>query len=161
MRTSENESEKAGLISGKIINGWWRIWVVISCIWIIFAVVYSVAGWIDEGLNKDTAKHHQIYQQLDYTNKSIVFEIESQAPATDIQRVEIINEDIIIPFKPGIAENKMLEFADLYCKIGNQIQSGNRTKYILIALTFLILPPFLIAAIGVSVGWIVKGFKNN
>ena len=160
MSTFENESGKAELKSGKIINGWWRIWVVISCIWIIFAVVYSVAGWIDEGLNKDTAKHHQIYQQLDYTNKSMVFEIENQAPATDIQRVEIINEDIIIPFKPGIAENKMLEFADLYCKIGNQIQSGNRTKYILIALTFLIIPPITLYILGVSIAWIIIGFKS-
>ena len=159
MSTSESESGKAGLKSGKIITGWWRIWVVISSIWIIFVVVYSVAGWLDEGLNKETAKHHQIYQKLDYTNKSIVFEIEIQSPATDIHRVEIINEDIIIPFKPGIAENKMLEFADLYCKIGNQIQSENRTKYILIALTFLIIPPITLSILGVSIAWIIKGFK--
>ena len=159
MSTSASESGKAGLKSVKIINGWWRIWVVISSIWIIFVVVYSVAGWLDEGLNKETAKHHQIYQKLDYTNKSIVFEIEIQSPATDIHRVEIINEDIIIPFKPGIAENKMLEFADLYCKIGNQIQSENRTKYILIALTFLIIPPITLYILGVSIAWIIKGFK--
>ena len=160
MNTSQIQSEKLDLKSKKKINGWWRLWVVFSCIWIIFATTYAVAGWFDEGLNKETAKHHQIYQQLDYTNKSIVFEIESQAPATDIQRVEIINEDIIIPFKPGIAENKMLEFADLYCKIGNQIQSGNRIKYISIALTFLIIPPITLSILGISIAWIIKGFKS-
>ena len=160
MSTSEIESGKAGLKSGKIITGWWRIWVVISSIWIIFVVVYSVAGWFDDGLNKETAKHHQIYQKLDYTNQSIVFEIEIQAPATDIQRVEIINEDIIIPFKPGIAENKMLEFADLYCKIGNKIQSENRTKYILIAFTLLIIPPITLYILGISIAWIIRGFKS-
>lgn len=90
----------------------------------------------------------------------IVFEGESQAPPTDIQRVEIINEDIIIPFKPGIAENKMLEFADLYCKIGNQIQSENRIKYFSIALTFIIIPPITLSILGVSIAWIIKGFKN-
>ena len=160
MSISEEGKIKFIVVTANKLNGWWRIWIVASVIWIVFAISYAIAGWFDEGLNKETAKHYQIYQQLDYTNKSIVFEIESQAPATDIQRVEIINEDIIIPFKPGIAENKMLEFADLYCKIGNQIQSGNRIKYISIALTFLIIPPITLSILGISIAWIIKGFKS-
>ena len=76
MSTSEIESGKAGLQSGKRINGWWRLWIVVSLIWLIFAISYAISGWFDEGLNKETAKHHQIYQKLDYTNKSIVFEID-------------------------------------------------------------------------------------
>lgn len=141
------------------LNGWWRLWVVVSCTWIIFSISYAVAGWFDDGLNKEVAKHYEIYKKLDSTNRVIVFESENQAPATDIQRVEIINEDVIIPFKPGIAENKMIEFAELYCKIGNQIQSKNRINYILIALTFLIIPPITLAILGVSIAWIIKGFK--
>ena len=60
------------------LNGWWRLWVVVSCIWIIFATTYAVAGWFDDGLNKEVAKHHQIYQQFDSTNKAMIFENEGQ-----------------------------------------------------------------------------------
>jgi hypothetical protein len=160
MSTSEIEPAKIDLKTTKKLNGWWRIWIVVSIIWIIFAVAYAIAGWFDDGLNKETAKHYQIYQNLDSTNKLMVFESEIQSPAEDIQRVQLITENIIIPFKPGIQEKSMLEFAELYCKIGNQIQFGNRSKFILIALTFCIIPPSTLFILGKSIAWIIKGFKS-
>jgi hypothetical protein len=142
------------------LNGWWRLWVVVSCIWIIFATTYAVAGWFDDGLNKEIAKHDQIYQQFDSTNKAMIFENEGQSSGKNPIIVEIKDEANLIYFKPEIEESKMLEFTRMYCKIGNKIQYGNRIKYISIALTLIIIPPITLSILGVSIAWIIKGFKS-
>ena len=160
MSTFENESGKAELKSGKIINGWWRIWVVISCIWLLVVVSYSTKKWFESGLNNEIAKNYQIYKKLDSNNKELIFENEKQAYGKNPRIVEITDEDNIINFKSEIEESKMLEFTRMYYKLGKSIQFKIRSEYILIKSIQLIIPPIIIAALGKSIAWIIKGFKS-
>jgi len=157
---NQNDILLATIENTKKLNGWWRIWVVISSIWIIFAIAYAVAGWFDDRLNKELAKHYQIYQQFDSTNKAMVFENEYQSSGKNPIIVQIKDELNLIYFKPEIEESKMLEFTRMYCEIGNKIQNKNRIKYISIALTLIIAPPITLSIIGFSIAWIIRGFNS-
>ena len=159
MSTFENESGKAELKSGKIINGWWRLWIVVSLIWLIFAISYAIAGWFDEGLNKEFANHNQILNQINPDKKKIIVENYKPNSGINVKRVEMVDSDRIINFKSDAEENEMVEFGGFYFETGKSMQFKKRTDYILIALAIFTLPPIIIAVLGKSIAWIIKGFK--
>ena len=160
MSTPEIESAKIDLKTTKKLNGWWRLWIVLSCIWLLFVASYSTAKWFKDGLNKEIPKHYQIYQKLDSTNKLMVFESEKQSNGKNPRIVEIPNADDLIYFKSEIEESKMLEFTRMYYKLVKSIQFKMRSESILIKSIQLIIPPIIIAALGKSIAWIIKGFKS-
>ena len=159
MSTSEIESAKIDLKTTKKLNGWWRLWIVVSIIWIIFAVAYAIAGWFDDGLNKEFANHQQILTQINPDKKKIIVENYEPNSGINVKHVEMVDSDRIINFKSDVEENKMVEFGDFYFETGKSIQLKKRTDYILIALAIFTLPPIIIAALGKSIQWIIKGFK--
>ena len=61
MSTSQNESGKAELKSGKRINGWWRLWIVISSIWTISVLIYSTTRWFNDLIFPRIELEHIIY----------------------------------------------------------------------------------------------------
>ena len=159
MSTSEIESGKAGLQSGKRINGWWRLWIVVSLIWLIFAISYAIAGWFDEGLNKEFANHNKILNQINPDKKKIIVENYKPNSGINVKRVEMVDSDRIINFKSDAEENEMVEFGGFYFETGKSIQFKKRTDYILIVLAIFTLPPIIIAVLGKSIAWIIKGFQ--
>lgn len=159
MITSENESSIIDLKNKKKLNGWWRLWIVVSLIWIVFAISYAIAGWFDEGLNKEFANHHQILTQINPDKKKIIVENYKPNSGVNVKRVEMVDSDRIINFKSDAEENEMVEFGGFYFETGKSMQFKKRTDYILIALAIFTLPPIIIAVLGKSIAWIIKGFK--
>ena len=160
MSTSEIESANIDLKSRSGINGWWRIWIVVSTIWFLIVISYCTINWFEEKLDKEVANHYKIIESLDVEYRRMILQHFEKKTGVDVQRVEFPNGQMV-DFKLPIDENKMNDFGKIYWESGKSIQFNNRKNFISISLSFLILPPFAIAAIGVSVGWIVKGFKNN
>ena len=160
MSTSEIESANIYLKPEKKINGWWRLWIVVSTIWFLIVISYCTMNWFEEKLDQEVANHYKIIESLDVEYRRMILQHFEKKTGVDVQRVEFPNGQMV-DFKLPIDETKMNDFGKIYWESGKSIQFHNRKNFILISLSFLILPPFAIAAIGVSVGWIVKGFKNN
>jgi hypothetical protein len=43
------------------LNGWWRLWVVVSCIWTISVVIYSTTAWFNDFYFPRIELEHIIY----------------------------------------------------------------------------------------------------
>jgi hypothetical protein len=159
MSTSEIESAKIDLKTTKKLNGWWRLWVVVSTIWFLIVISYGTISWFEEKLDKEVAKHYKIIESLDVEYQRMILQHFEKKTGVDVQRVEFPNGQMV-DFKLPIDENKINDFGKMYWESGKSIQFRDRTNFGLIGLSFLILPPITIAIIGKSIAWIVKGFKS-
>ena len=160
MSTSENESSIIDLKNKKKLNGWWRLWIVSSIIWIIFAISYSIVRWFDDGLNQEIANHHQILNQIKFDKKQIIVENYEPNSGINVKPVELVDLNRVINFKSDAEINKIEEFIDFYVENGKSMQIKKRTDYILIALAVFTLPPIIIVVLVKSIAWIIKGFKS-
>ena len=160
MSTYENESSIIDLKNKKKINGWWRLWIVSSIIWIIFAISYAIVRWFDHGLNKEIANHHQILNQINLDKKQIIVENYEPNSGVNVKPVKLVDLDRVINFKSDAERNKIEEFIDFYVENGKSMQIKKRTDYILIALAVFILPPIIIVVLVKSIAWIITGFKS-
>lgn len=160
MSTSEIESAKIYLKTKPKLNGWWRLWIVFSVIWIVLSISYAIAGWFDEGLNKQFPNHKQILSHINLDKKKIIVENYKPNSGINVKQVEILDSDRIINFKSDVEENKMVEFGGFYFETGKSMQFKKRSEYIIIALAIFTLPPIIIAVLGNSIAWILKGFKS-
>jgi hypothetical protein len=162
MSTSENESGKAELKSGKIINGWWRIWIVFSTIWVSLVLFKSITEWFEYGLNAEISpSQYSIYEEIDSQNKSLIFESQEQAKGSKFKEAEIINHGSIILFKSNATEEQMREFVKSYCNIGRSLQFKKRRDYILFGSGLIFIPPMILLISGKTIAWIISGFKSH
>lgn len=160
MSSSEIESGKTASKSRSGINGWWRIWIVVSTIWFLIVISYSTINWFEEKLDKEVANHYKIIESLDVESRKLIVADYENNTGIDVQRVEFPNGQIV-DFKSPIDENKLNDLGALYWESGKSIQKKNRIKFISFAFVAILLPPILFSFIGVSIAWIIKGFRQN
>ena len=158
MSTSEIESANIDLKTTNKLNGWWRLWVVFSIIWLLIVSVFSAFAWHDEGYEKDIAKHYIVLEKL---NSSEIDKLETN---TDFisknlsQEIELPN-GARINFKIPFKKEEMEKWCDNYCIKGMEAQIKERTKFIGYYFLAAITLPSITAIIGLCVKWISNGFK--
>ena len=161
MSTSEIEPSRIDLKNKNKLNGWWRLWIVLSIVWVSGILYKTTKEYLEYGLNNEIATNqYSIYGELDSKNKSLIFESEEQANGSVIQKVKIQNHNNIILFKSNVQEEQRREFVISYCNIGRSIQLERRKSYILFGLGLLCFPPTILLISGKTIAWIINGFKS-
>jgi hypothetical protein len=51
MSSNEQEDKISKTTNSPNLNGWLRLWIVISSIWAIGVALYSTISWLDDSLN--------------------------------------------------------------------------------------------------------------
>ena len=156
--------EKMNIITvkAKKLNGWWRIWIVLSLIWVSLVLFKSITEWFEYGLNKEISpRQYSIYQEIDSQDKSLIFESEEEANGAAIKRVRIQNHDSIILFKSNVEKEQMREFVISYSNIGRSLQLKKRKDCIVFASGLIFIPPMILLISGKTIAWIISGFKSH
>jgi hypothetical protein len=162
MPISDKEKIKVIVAKANQLNGWWRIWIVLSLIWVSWALFKSTTEWLNYGLNNEMATNpYSIYVELDPQAKSLIFESEEEANGAVIKRVRIKNHGSTILFKPNATEEQMREFVKSYCNIGRSLQFEKRKDYILFGSGLIFIPPMILLISGQIIAWIISGFKSH
>lgn len=162
MSISEEGKIKFIVVTANKLNGWWRIWIVLSLIWVSWALFRSTTEWLNYGLNNELATNpYSIYGELDPQNKSLIFESEEEANGAAIKKVRIQNHDSIILFKSNVEKEQMREFVISYSNIGRSLQFKNRKDCIVFASGLIFIPPMILLISGKTIAWIINGFTSH
>lgn len=160
MPIPEEEKMNVIVVKAKKLNGWWRIWIVLSLIWVSLVSFKSITEWFEYGLNEEISpRQYSIYQEIDSQNKSLIFESYEQSKGSEFKEAKIINHGFTILFKPNATEEQMREFVKSYCNIGRSLQFKTRKDYILFGSGLFFIPPMILLISGKTIAWIISGFK--
>lgn len=162
MPIPEDEKMNFIVVKANKLNGWWRIWIVLSIIWASFVSFKSITEWFEYGLNEEISpRQYSIYQEIDSQNKSLIFESYEQSKGSEFKEAKIINHGFTILFKPNATEEQMREFVKSYCNIGRSLQFQKRKDYLLFGSGLFFIPPMILLISGKTIAWIIIGFKSH
>jgi len=162
MSISEEDKINVIVVTVNKLNGWCRIWIVLSIIWVSLVSFKSITEWFEYGLNEEISpRQYLIYQEIDSQNKSKIFESYEQSKGSKFKEAEIINHSSTILFKPNATEEQMREFVKSYCDIGRSLQFKNRKDYLLFGSGLFFIPPMILLISGKTIAWIISGFKSH
>lgn len=145
------------------INGWWRIWIVLSCIWSICVLSFATLTWFNEGKDEEIASHLLIYQSLNQSEKDKILDLSNFGSNNQSNRIGPsvkMPNGYVVNFKSGITMKEMEEWSENYFSKGSIIQYQERKEFIYYLLAFLLVPLLLLALLGISIAWVTKGFRN-
>lgn len=162
MSISEEGKIKFIVVTANKLNGWWRIWIVLSLIWVSLVSFKSITEWFEYGLNEEISpRQYSIYQEIDSQDKSLIFESYEQSKGSKFKEAKIKNHGRTILFKPNATEEQMREFVKSYCNIGRSLQFEKRKDYLLFGSGLFFIPPMILLISGQIIAWIISGFKSH
>ena len=134
------------------INGWWRLWIVSSLVWLLAISGIAYRTWPTE----DFASHHPaFYYQLAAKQRALL-ETEGTNPVGDA--VQMPN-GYILHFRQGVQSSDQESVAHAYNTITFKAQSEARLGHLESYAVLALIPSVLVALLGIGVAWIRRGFK--
>ena len=162
MPISQEEKIKVIVAKANQLNGWWRIWIVLSFIWGVVVLSKSPREWSESGLNEEiVSSQASIYEKLDSQNKSLIFESEEQSRGSKKRMAMIQNHGPEIIFKFNVTEEQRIEFITLYWNIGRSLQFQRRGFFILTRIGLFVFPQIILIISYKIIAWIKKGFNRQ
>lgn len=147
------------------LNGWQRIWVVLSIIY--FLVVITVSGFIINDVRPSSVK---IKKDYSYKFKlSLMANSDFRGLLDDAKQIVIerlLNNDEILN-KFGHKKHLNNKFLDIKEQYKNELSELNKKqlhffiKSIVIFLLVWLIPICLIYVFGLSVRWVINGFTSQ
>lgn len=142
------------------LGGWWRIWIVLTSIWIGIAAVVLINGWP----RAELAGHSDWYVsalQLEYQERLVTDTAQlGQFDQSEITLVSMPNGHRLM-FKPGVTNSEMKEVADAYAREARMAQDIEKQTMLSFIAWFSLTPPLSLLFIGAAIGWIRLGFKST
>jgi hypothetical protein len=138
------------------LNGWQRLWVVLSIIYFVIVVGFSFASWPTES----NIENSWVYSLIDKTKDPNDYAYQIRDAYQDISDKELIRR---INAKYSSNQNYKEILNTINLKYQSELQSlwKEQFKTIAIALMAWLLPIAIVYLLGLSFGWIYKGFKNK
>lgn len=134
------------------INGWWRLWIVSSLLWLLAISGIAYKTWPTD----DFAPHHPaFYYQLSAKQRAVL-ETEVTNPVGDA--VEMPN-GYILHFRDGVQSSEQESVAHAYHTITVKAQAKAREEYLENYAVLALIPCVLVALLGIGVAWVRRGFK--
>ncbi|GEM_PF-1743180 len=163
------------------LNGWQRLWVLVSIIYLIPVVFITLSAlptknqiyqeWYYEIFRY--AKHYSDFQnissydyQVSHENLSIyelIQSIELQLKPVPNQDMVLANSNIKIPYDVLVHQynDNVISIHDKYTNDLNKLHI-NQAKIALTCLVILwIIPLLIIYLLGKAIGWVYRGFKSS
>lgn len=138
------------------LNGWQRIWVVLSVIYFVIVVVFTYTVWPTES----KIDNSWVYSLIDKTKDPNDYTYQIRDAYKDISDKELIKR---INAKYSTNQDYKEILNEINLKYQGELQSlwKNQFRTTGIALVAWLLPIAIVYLLGLSVGWIYKGFKNK
>jgi hypothetical protein len=138
------------------LNGWQRLWVVLSIIYFVIVAGFSFALWPAES----NIENSWAYSLIDKTKDPNDYAYQIRDAYKDISDKELIRR---INAKYSSNQNYKEILNTINLKYQSELQSlwKEQFKAIAIALMAWLLPIAIVYLLGLSFGWIYKGFKNK
>ena len=163
------------------LNGWQRLWVLFSAIYLIVGLVIVVLAFPDgsyrryltSGLAVNLALKAREIEARDAGNERAELEVlrlrrGAAAEFSDIRTKyynDLSDADLIERIRENLMRNPRL--ASLQAELEKRLQEDaaalhdERIKYVVTTVPFLLLPIFVVYALGGAIGWVVRGFRKK
>jgi hypothetical protein len=153
------------------MNGWQRLWVFVSGIYLVIVVVFAVISFP----KPESIYHTQmLYDQLApevrqkiIGNKSTEnYRVEKHAYVEEalkrglVTEVEMPNNHILV-FSSGLQKQEMEAVAKQYWSVVEKAATKKRVWHIVPSFLWCVLPILTLYGFGLSVGWVYRGFRKN
>jgi hypothetical protein len=133
------------------LNGWWRLWIVISVLWLAVVAGFGVASWPEQ----DFASHRVEYiNQLPETQRDLLV---SDGSSTSETEVEMPNGQVL-RFRPGTSQEAMTVVARAYASSARDARSVEKRRLICALGTLAVIPSGMLAVLGLAFAWVRRGF---
>lgn len=138
------------------LNGWQRLWVVLSITYFAIVVAFTFSLWP----NESKIENCWVYSLIDETKDPNDYTYQIRDAYKDISDKELIRR-INAKYSSNQDYKEILNSINL--KYQSELQSlwKEQIKTIAIALMAWLLPIATVYLLGLSIGWIYKGFKNK
>ena len=138
------------------LNGWQRLWVVLSIIYFVIVVGFTFLLWSTES----EIENSWVYSLIDKTKDPNDHSYEIRDAYKDISDKELIRR-INAKYSSNKDYKEILNTINL--KYQSEVQSLWKKQFraIAIALMAWLLPIAIVYLLGLCFGWIYKGFKNK
>lgn len=134
------------------LGGWWRLWILLSAIWLVAIGAFGYVAWPSEG---QAAHHPAFIYKLDLMQRELLV---AEGAATVGIAVDMPN-GYRLQFKQGVDEAAITPVARAYEEITVQAQAEVRRSSLKQFALVALLPPLAAAMLGVGVAWVRQGFR--
>lgn len=152
MRTVGQHQDRSYMANPPRFNGWWRLWFMLTAVWLVIVVAVAYSTWPSE----QQATHHPAFiYQLELKQREL---LASEAATSIGVAVEMPN-GYRLQFKPAVEESAYTAVARSYQRITVQAQEEARRHSVIQFVLIGLLPPVVLALLGIGVAWVRQGFK--
>ncbi len=138
------------------LNGWQRLWVVLSAIYLAIVIVFTWSSWP----TRRQVENSWVYDLINVIKDPKDYAYEIRDAYKDIPDGELIQRiNAKYSEKPDYKE--ILNTTNLKYQMEIESLWKDRFKTLGIALLAWLIPIGLIYLLGVATGWIYKGFKGK
>lgn len=135
------------------LNGWVRLWVLLSLCWLSIVVGKAYADYRD--IIKEKTAIYEITNPNDKNiKKKIKIVFSASIPENEIKRQS--EEEII----PNLMSGDFNSIQDKYPEPYTSVVKNSHNKSILYFIKYGISPSIIILLLGLGVFWVIKGFKK-
>ena len=166
------------------LNGWWRLWIVASVLWLPIAWIIATP----QGENAYGQHRPEFLNQLDDAEQASLSRVETLAFQYDGVRIDTASGDKIPPampsdhwaqeswetaigvempngfvlvFSPAVSLEAREQTINSYTEIAAEAANSQRLKQIAFTATLIGSLPLVLLALGLTVAWIRSGFRIN
>jgi hypothetical protein len=134
------------------LTGWWRLWILFAAIWMVAVGAVTYSAWPSE----DQAAHHPAFiYQLDVQQRELL----AREGATSIGVAVDMPNGYRLQFRPGVEESAYAPVARAYQHVTVRAQTEARRDSLKQFCLVALLPPIVLALLGMGVAWVRQGFK--
>lgn len=143
-----------------VLNGWQRLWVLVSTLYLVPVVVVAVTTFP----NPDHIAHQSSFEENLSPESRIKIAIpDAKGIVWDDQvglEVEMPNGHIL-QFKKGIKDEEAKTVANEYYGLLKQQVNKERPLHVLFVFVWWLGPVIFLYVFGWAIGWVYKGFKKS
>lgn len=135
------------------LGGWWRLWILLSLIWVCIALVEGFSQWPSE----PQAVHHPAFiYQLDLKQRELLARDKSQPAGLGVT----MPNGHFLEFRVGVDESAAKSVARAYQEITVRAQADARSALLWYVVFFALAPCIVVAALGLGIAWVRRGFRQ-
>jgi hypothetical protein len=138
------------------LNGWQRLWVVLSALYLAIVIVFTWSSWP----TRRQIDNSWVYDLINATKDPKDYAYEIRDAYKDIPDGELIQR-INAKYSEKSEYKEILKTTNLKYQMEIESLGKDRFKTGGIALLAWLIPIGLIYLLGVAAGWIYKGFKGK
>lgn len=144
----------------KKLNGWQRLWVLSSVIWLITVLFIAVSTYPTKQ-NTFIGDDEVMKNLSDKTIKILAKPGGVVGKYSNIRSVETLPNGLEFSVASGMSQADIDYVRNDYTNVDNKIVNKKRISFIWQMAMFWIAPCIVIYVIGLSLNWVYRGFKKE